>query len=191
MAGHHGNEPGRVNVTRASPEHHQSITGHCAPHERATIKTASTMADRSPRLQGAAGLVSHGQNEYVTSIIRRRAGLAGSLGDLAKMALPDGLPFPGQEAAPGMGCVGPRPRRAGPVGHKPRTPAPAGWGAWAPRPVERGLWATSPVRPAGRPRLPAGCQTMNAASTTRRRAGLAGRLGDLDNTPLSITVPQS
>src|ERR1700683_1409095 len=65
------------------------------------------------------------------------------------MGLPDGLPFPGQETAPGMGCVGPRPRRTGPVGHRPRTPAPADWGAWVPGPVERGLWVT---RPARRPR---------------------------------------
>jgi hypothetical protein len=65
------------------------------------------------------------------------------------MGLPDGLPFPGQGTAPGVGCVGPWPRRTGAVGHQPRTPGLAGWGAWAPSPVERGLWVTSPERPGG------------------------------------------
>ena len=71
-----------------SAERHQSVNGDCTSPGRATIETASTVADRSPRLQGAAGLVAHGQNEYVTSIIRRRTGLAGLLGDLSKTSQP-------------------------------------------------------------------------------------------------------
>jgi hypothetical protein len=102
-----------------------------------------------------------------------------------------GCRFPGQETAPGMGCVGPRPRRAGPVGHKPRTPGPAGWGAWAPGPVERGLWVTSPERPRRPARLAAACQTMNVASTTRQRLGPTGRLGDLAKMALFVRVSHS
>ncbi len=89
--------------------------------------------------------------------------------------------------APGMGRVGPWPRRAGAVGHNPRTPRPGG--VRGPRPLERGLWVTTPERPAAR--LAAACQSMNVVSTTTRRAGLAGRLGDLAKTSLPITLPQS
>src|SRR5580704_11989179 len=53
---------------------------------------------------------SDGQSGYVASILSRRAGLAGPLGDLFKIALPDGLPFLAGRPHPVWVRV-PRPRR--------------------------------------------------------------------------------
>jgi hypothetical protein len=70
------------------------------------------------------------------------------------MDLPNGLPFPGQETAPGMGCVGPWPRRAGAVGHKPRTPRAGRLGCVGPWPRRTGAVGHNPrtLPPAGQAR---------------------------------------
>src|ERR1700678_4373066 len=109
--------------------------------------------------------------------------------DLGKTPLPDGLPFPGQETAPGVGCVGPWPRRAGAVGHKPRTPRAGRVGCVGPWPRRAGAVGHKPRTPRRRVRLAAACQTMNVASTTGRRPGPTGRLGDLAKIALSDRLP--
>jgi hypothetical protein len=93
-------------------------------------------------------------------MMSRGGGLAGRLGDLAKTALADGLPFLAVIGRRGLGLVAHNPHLAGPVGHKPRRAAPA-----------------------------APDHTANVASISRRRGELTGGMRDLAKTALSVRVP--